>query len=218
MLEFADLNWWAVIAATIVGFLLGGIWYGPLFGNAWLAALGKTAADIEPSATPFVVSFVTSLVTAVVLAGLIASLGLVGWFHGAVLGLLAGIALAAQVRGLMSELEAEDRVAASEILSQELHPYLVRSKMGEQTLATRDGDTSRAPILAHVALGRARGADALGELIDRVVLELPTSQAFRERAVAAARLALADLLVAHEPPDLEGAAAQLREEIGRAHV
>lgn len=91
MLEFADLNWWAVIAATIVGFLLGGIWYGPLFGNAWLAALGKTAEDIEPSATPFVVSFVTSLVTAVVLAGLIASLGLVGWFHGAVLGLLAGI-------------------------------------------------------------------------------------------------------------------------------
>ena len=98
--------------------------------------------------------------------------------------------LAARVRALMGELETAEREAASEILSQELHPYLVRSKMGEQTLATRDGDTSRAPMLAHVALGRARGADALGELIDQVVLEMPTSHAFRERAVAVARLAL----------------------------
>ena len=91
MLEFSDLNPWAVAVATITGFLLGGVWYGPLFGNAWLAALGKTAEDLEPSATPFIVSFFTSLVTAIVLAALIRSLGLVGWLDGAMLGLLAGV-------------------------------------------------------------------------------------------------------------------------------
>ena len=37
----------AVIVATIVSFAVGGIWYGPAFGKAWMAALGKTDADME---------------------------------------------------------------------------------------------------------------------------------------------------------------------------
>lgn len=37
----------AVIVATIVSFVIGGIWYGPAFGKAWMAALGKTEADKE---------------------------------------------------------------------------------------------------------------------------------------------------------------------------
>src|SRR5256885_13039797 len=38
----------AVIASTILSFVIGGIWYaGPVFGNAWMAALGKTEADKE---------------------------------------------------------------------------------------------------------------------------------------------------------------------------
>ena len=38
----------AVIAAAIVSFVIGGIWYArPVFGKAWMAALGKTEADRE---------------------------------------------------------------------------------------------------------------------------------------------------------------------------
>src|SRR2546430_6790428 len=38
----------AVIASTIGSFVIGGIWYaGPVFGKAWMAALGKTEADKE---------------------------------------------------------------------------------------------------------------------------------------------------------------------------
>jgi hypothetical protein len=38
----------AVIVSTIVSFVIGGIWYArPVFGNAWMAALGKTNADME---------------------------------------------------------------------------------------------------------------------------------------------------------------------------
>lgn len=85
------LNWWAVLVATGLAFALGGLWYGPLFGNAWLAAMGKTADEIEPSATPFIVSFFTALLTAIVLAWFINALTITDWLGGLLLGLAVGI-------------------------------------------------------------------------------------------------------------------------------
>jgi hypothetical protein len=29
------IHWLAVIAASLTGFILGGLWYGPIFGKAW---------------------------------------------------------------------------------------------------------------------------------------------------------------------------------------
>ena len=91
MADIADLNWWAILVATVLGFALGGLWYGPFFGNAWLAAMGKTADEIEPSATPFIVSFFTALLTAVVLAWLISALAITSLMGGLLLGLLTGV-------------------------------------------------------------------------------------------------------------------------------
>ncbi len=91
MLELTGLNWLAILVATLVGFALGGIWYGPIFGDAWLAALGKTADQIQPSATPFVISFFTSLVTAIVLAMFISALNISTLGGGVTIGLLVGI-------------------------------------------------------------------------------------------------------------------------------
>ena len=34
------LNHPAIIVAAILAFVIGGIWYGPLFGNAWMAETG----------------------------------------------------------------------------------------------------------------------------------------------------------------------------------
>ena len=56
-----------------------------------LEALGKTEADLEPSATPFVVSFFAALLTALVLALLLAPMQVSGWLDGAVLGLWVGL-------------------------------------------------------------------------------------------------------------------------------
>src|SRR5512143_3894770 len=39
------VNWIAVIVATIVLQELGFVWFGPLFGKAWMAAMGKTATS-----------------------------------------------------------------------------------------------------------------------------------------------------------------------------
>lgn len=91
MLDFAGLNWWAILVATAAAFVLGYVWYGPVFGKAWVAALGKTEDEIQPSPTPFVVSFVAALATCVVVAALMSGLGMTGAADGAVLGLLTGI-------------------------------------------------------------------------------------------------------------------------------
>ena len=34
------INWLAVIAAALSTFVLGGLWYGPLFGKAWMTTAG----------------------------------------------------------------------------------------------------------------------------------------------------------------------------------
>ena len=89
--QIGIVNWWAIFTATALAFVLGGLWYGPLFGAAWLDAIGKTEADLEPSATPFVVSFFAALLTAVVLALLLVPLQVDGWLDGALLGLFVGV-------------------------------------------------------------------------------------------------------------------------------
>lgn len=41
------MNWLAVIAASLVGFVVGFLWYGPLFGKKWLASVGMTEEDAQ---------------------------------------------------------------------------------------------------------------------------------------------------------------------------
>jgi hypothetical protein len=38
----AHINWLAVAVAAVAGLPLGALWYGPLFGSAWIAAPGIT--------------------------------------------------------------------------------------------------------------------------------------------------------------------------------
>lgn len=97
----AAVNWTAVLAVTVLGFVLGGLWYGPLFGRAWMAAVGKTEADLAQGgmARPMIISFVTAFVSAVVLAVLARGLGAETLGHGAQLGLAAGVGLVATGMG-----------------------------------------------------------------------------------------------------------------------
>lgn len=91
MLEISGLNRLAILVATLAGFALGAVWYGPLFGDAWLSAIGKTADQIQPSPAPFVISFITALITAIVLAMLINALNISTLGGGVAIGLLVGI-------------------------------------------------------------------------------------------------------------------------------
>ena len=91
MLDFGGLNWWAIIVATAAAFALGALWYGPMFGKAWVAALGKTEDQIQPSPEPFVVSAVAALVTCIVVAALMQGLQMTGLITSIVFGLITGV-------------------------------------------------------------------------------------------------------------------------------
>ncbi len=91
MLDFGGLNWWAILLATVAAFALGGLWYGPMFGKAWLAALGKSADELQPSPQPFIISAVTALVTCVVVAALMHGLNMTGLASGLLFGFITGI-------------------------------------------------------------------------------------------------------------------------------
>ncbi len=39
-MDLSNLNMWAVLVATLSTFAIGWIWYGPLFGKAWMDVTG----------------------------------------------------------------------------------------------------------------------------------------------------------------------------------
>ena len=91
MLDFTGINWLAVLVSTVAAFLLGGVWYGPLFGKAWLRAVGKKEEDLGSPAAPMALSVVTSAATCIVLAGLLNLFPAPDVVDGIVLGLLVGV-------------------------------------------------------------------------------------------------------------------------------
>ena len=70
MLNFADINWLAVLVAAVSAFLLGGIWYGPLFKHAWCreAGIDPEAKRKNHPATVFGTAFAAALVAAAAFA------------------------------------------------------------------------------------------------------------------------------------------------------
>lgn len=64
------VNWLAVVAAALATFVLGGLWYGPLFGKIWMDASEITEEKIRGSNMPFIfgVAFAMQVVAASVLA------------------------------------------------------------------------------------------------------------------------------------------------------
>jgi Protein of unknown function (DUF1761) len=66
-----DIDWLAVLVSAVVTFVLGGVWYGPLFERIWRAAEGRTEASPGRQKHPAFVyglSFVLMLIAAAALA------------------------------------------------------------------------------------------------------------------------------------------------------
>ena len=60
------MNWLAIIAAAVAIFVVGFIWYGPLFGKAWMESTGMTEEKAKAGNMPLI--FGLSLVFAVIAA------------------------------------------------------------------------------------------------------------------------------------------------------
>ena len=94
-----QINWLAVVAAAVSAFVLGGLWYGPLFKQAWCREAG-----IDPNARPghparvFATAFLAALVAAAAFAWLLGPAPeLLRAMHD---GLLVGLAIVAMGFGI----------------------------------------------------------------------------------------------------------------------
>jgi hypothetical protein len=73
----ANANLLAILVAAISGFMVGGIWYGPLFGKAWQREIGLSDDAIK-SGNPLKIygtTFLFSVLSAVFLGHLLAHFG-----------------------------------------------------------------------------------------------------------------------------------------------
>lgn len=103
-MDVSTINWMAVVVATIMTFAVGAIWYGPIFGTAWMAEMGFTEEELKEAnmvkiyGTAFVLEFIMAM-------NLAFFLGSSSISEGAFYGFLTGfgwIAMAMGVNALFS--------------------------------------------------------------------------------------------------------------------
>lgn len=92
----AHINWLAVIASGVITMFVGGLWYGPIAGKAWMEEVGLSKEEIKESGAPtaaMIKSFIASMVLAIGMSFIIAWSGVeVGdWLGGAVVGATVAI-------------------------------------------------------------------------------------------------------------------------------
>ena len=75
-MDFAAINYIAVVVATVASFIFGSIYYMAA-AKPWRNAIGKTEAEVKENMKPmpFIVAVVAQLVMAYILAAVITSLG-----------------------------------------------------------------------------------------------------------------------------------------------
>jgi hypothetical protein len=89
MHHFESINYLAVLVAALSGFVIGGIWYGPLFGKPWMAASGMTKENGAQGnvAVTFGLAYALNAIAAIGLASLL------NGHRGLLLGLHEGFAV-----------------------------------------------------------------------------------------------------------------------------
>jgi hypothetical protein len=89
-------NYLGIVAGSIVFWLFGWVWYGMIFGTAWMAAVGKTQeAAMAAGYTPMIVSFVAGLFIAYCFDNMLWHYERGDAMKGAQVGFLTGVCIAA---------------------------------------------------------------------------------------------------------------------------
>lgn len=93
MPDLLNLNWVAVGLSAVAAFILGWLWFGPLFGKPWQAGMAMSDADMASGNTPQILgcAFALNVVVAVGLASFRASHAIEA--VGSSLGFGAGLAM-----------------------------------------------------------------------------------------------------------------------------
>ncbi|MGZ3700020.1 MAG: DUF1761 domain-containing protein, partial [Bdellovibrionota bacterium] len=97
----SSLNWYAVFLATVIYFVLGGIWFTPLFGKSWDQAIGfKRPASWKPGLALYLAPLLSSFTGTVATAILARATGATTASDGILLGILLAIGYSAAVAGV----------------------------------------------------------------------------------------------------------------------
>ncbi|MEX0299970.1 MAG: DUF1761 domain-containing protein [Kordiimonas sp.] len=91
---FANVNWLAVLAGAVIYMLVGGVWYGPIAGKAWMDEMGMTEEEIRASGSPasaMAKSFVAAIVMSIGLALILYNPGDENWMEGMLVGLAVSV-------------------------------------------------------------------------------------------------------------------------------
>ncbi|MEX0699243.1 MAG: DUF1761 domain-containing protein [Acidimicrobiia bacterium] len=89
---FGDLNWLAILVASIAWFAFSAIWYSvPPLSNAWQRAAKVTATEGPPLVSLLVPTFVGYFVTTIVIALLARAIGAADFMDGIALGVVLGV-------------------------------------------------------------------------------------------------------------------------------
>lgn len=99
MVDFGQVDYFAVILATVATMILGFLWYSPvLFGNAWVKAIGKKMEDMSGGGPlTYLLTALTALGGSYILALLITLPDETTIASGIGIGLLVGLAIALKI-------------------------------------------------------------------------------------------------------------------------
>ncbi len=85
------INHLAILVCVVLSFILGFLWYGPLFGESWMKMVGLDLATVEanpPGAGVWITNLISSVIPLYALAWLFTKLDIRSGIYGAGIGLL----------------------------------------------------------------------------------------------------------------------------------
>jgi hypothetical protein len=97
-MQFAQVNWLAVVVGTVFNMVLGFLWYGPILGKPWLAAMekmGKKRTDMKMSPAQFLLPLIGAFISCLVLDLIIIAFGDASWYMGLVAGAVVWVGVGA---------------------------------------------------------------------------------------------------------------------------
>ena len=99
LIIFTEVNYLAVLIATIITMVLGFLWYSPvLFGNLWIKQMGLKREEMSGgSSMSYILTMLTALVGTFVLALILTMIGEVTILTGLIVGCLVGISVSVKI-------------------------------------------------------------------------------------------------------------------------
>ena len=97
------LNGWAILVAALASIVVGGLWYGPLFGKTWMSLMGMNPEECKGKMvwslylTQFIACLVMSFVLAHSLIFASTFLKVSGWTAGLMVGFWSWLGFVAPV-------------------------------------------------------------------------------------------------------------------------